>query len=80
MKGLVEGILEMRGLQIDKVEEKDQKKRKKAMEKQAIQGFRRKSLGRKLTDDEKDQRKAARKPIFKEIYIGVFGVLSIISQ
>ena len=62
----------MRGLQIDKVEEKDQKKRKKAMEKQAIQGFRRKSLGRKLTDDEKDQRKAARKPIFKEIYRGVW--------
>ena len=49
----------MRGLQTGKVGEKDEKKRKKAMEKQAIQGFRRKSLGRKLTDDEKDQRKAA---------------------
>lgn len=52
--------LDMRGLEPDNIDAKDEKKRKKAMEKQAIQGFRRKALGRKLTEDEKDQRQRIR--------------------
>ena len=52
--------LDMRGLDPDKIDAKDKKKRKKAMEKQAIQGFRRKALGRKLTEAEKDQSKMSK--------------------
>ena len=68
LEDLVGQLMEMRSLDttsenedskyvLHKEEHKDDKKDKKAMEKLAILGFRRKNLGRKLTEDEKSTRK-----------------------
>jgi len=55
---LVGQYIQMRGGGQSKYDQhKGIKKEKKAMEKMAILGFRRKNLGRKLTEDEKTQRK-----------------------